>query len=231
MLPRGGNYRFDQRQANYNLIKGLIPDGSKVFDYACGLGVIDIQLSKEKGCKVYGCDYSAVAVEYVNMNIKNGEFRHTDDMFGSGYDFVLAIAYIEHTKTPTEWIKKALTFGKTVIATIPNNYRRVGEHIDMQWGNEGELDELLKDFKVQKVRDYKNACHTAWQSPILIITKEGQMHPSYIDSSTGEDKKEAPKKKINKSKVKSKKPEVSYQQNVRTDPVIENGGSNGVYTE
>lgn len=46
LLPMGGDYRFDRRQEGYDIIKNIISSGSKVFDYACGLGLISIQLQK-----------------------------------------------------------------------------------------------------------------------------------------------------------------------------------------
>jgi SAM-dependent methyltransferase len=202
LLPRGGKYRLDMRQACFEQIKEIVKPGSKVFDFACGLGVASIQLSKEKGCKVYGCDYSAVAVEYVNMNIQSGEFRHTDKIFGDNYDYIMAIAFIEHIENPREWIDDALKYTKNLIVTIPNNYRQVGEHACMQWANWAQFEGVLEGLNWARVDDYgKHPTHSAWASPIILITKERVMHPNYREEKPAEVKKPAKKIKVKKEKT------------------------------
>ena len=68
-MPQGGDYCFYMRQYGYDIIKDVIKPYSYIFDFACGLGVIDGQLAREKGCKCSGADISSVAAMYaINEN-------------------------------------------------------------------------------------------------------------------------------------------------------------------
>lgn len=197
-LPKGGSYRFDMRDEGYNIIKDTIPEGSKVFDYACGLGIISIKLSKEKDCSVYGCDWSAVAVEYVNMNITKGEFRHTDEIFGGKYDYIIVSHFLEHLEKPVEFLSEVFKHTDKAIISLPNNFRHVGEHVNMQWSNWAEFNNLFSDYDIERIDEgkYTSKTQSAWQHPIFIF-KEKNMHPSYR-----EEKKEKVIKKAKKIVVK-----------------------------
>ena len=144
-LPQGGDYRFDLRQSGYNILKDAIKNEAKVFDYACGLGIIDIQLVKEKRCEVSGCDWSKVATDYISSQIK-GDFRNTDKFFGGKYDAVIAIYFLEHIKDPVSWLNEAMKVTDVVICALPNNFRKVGEHIDMAWRSWEEFNTLFKNY-------------------------------------------------------------------------------------
>jgi SAM-dependent methyltransferase len=173
LLPVGGSYRFDLRQYAYDIIKKEIKSGSRVFDYACGLGVIDIQLAKEKNCKVSGCDYSQVAVDYVKKKSR-GEFRKTDKVFGDKYDYILAIYFLEHIKNPVEWLNDCFKNTNKAICVIPNDFRQYGEHIDMQWKDWDSFDKLFKGFKVTRLdtgRYPKGLCR-AFNHPIFMFEKK-----------------------------------------------------------
>jgi hypothetical protein len=173
-LPTGGNYRFDLRKYGYDIIKDYIKSKSSVFDFACGLGIIDIQLEKDKNCKVSGCDYSQVAIDYVNKNTKNGTFKCTDDIFGEKYDYVIAVYYLEHIKNPVEWLDKMFKHTKKVICALPNNFHRHGEHIDMQWGSWDEFDKLFKDYEVKRldIEKYPDRLVGAFKHPIFLFEKK-----------------------------------------------------------
>jgi len=168
-LPVGGNYRFDLRQYGYNIIKEYIKKNSKVFDYACGLGIIDIQLEKEKNCKVYGCDISETAINYINKNIKKGKFKISDKIFGNKYDYLIAIYFLEHIKDPCEFLDKSLDVANEVIVAIPNNFNKNGEHIDMQWKSWESFFKLFKDFKIKRLDEnkYPNSLIHAFKHPIF----------------------------------------------------------------
>ena len=171
LLPNGGQYRFDIRQHCYNIIKDHIDEKSKIFDYACGLGLIDLQLELQKNCKVYGCDFSDVAIDYINSKIKSkNHFKVTDELFGEKYDYILAIYFLEHIKDPVEWCKEALKAGKKIIAVIPANFNRNGEHVNMQWKDWDSFNELFKGFKMERldVDKYSNIS-TGFQHPIFEI--------------------------------------------------------------
>lgn len=168
-MPKGGQYRFDLRQYGHNIVKDLIKPKSKVFDYACGLGVIDIQLYEEKECDVYGCDFSKVAVDYINKQLPfPAQFKVTDKIEGY-YDYVLAIQFLEHIPNPCEWIDMALKAAPTVICVLPNNFRKSGEHVDMAWGSWEEFETIFSKYKVTRVDvgKYPPKLHNAFQHPVI----------------------------------------------------------------
>lgn len=170
-MPQGGEYLFNLRQHGYDIVKDAISKNSKVFDYACGLGVIDKQLVKEKQCKVSGCDFSKVAIDYCNSNIE-GNFKLTDEIFGDNYDYILAIYFLEHIKNPVEWLKECFKKTGKVICVLPNNFRRNGEHIYMQWGNWVEFNNLFKEFKVTRLdneSNYPSQLSRAFKHPIFLF--------------------------------------------------------------
>jgi hypothetical protein len=143
-MPIGGDYRFDLRKYGYKLIVDTIPRNSKVFDYACGLGVIG-QMLDDNGVIVDGCDFSPVAVNYCNKNIALGEFMVTGEIHDK-YDVLIASYFLEHIKDPDQWVKMALEHAPRVICSLPRNFRHVGEHIDMGWSNWVHFKEVFKEF-------------------------------------------------------------------------------------
>jgi hypothetical protein len=173
-LPIGGNYRFDLRQYGYDIIKDYIKPNTSVFDFACGLGIIDIQLEKEKGCGVGGCDFSEVAIKYVESQCEDGHFKQTDKIFGGKFDYVIAIYYIEHIKNPVEWLDEMFEHTDKVICAIPNNFNRTGEHIDMQWKSWDSFYELFSKFKVTRLDTgkYPDRLVGAFKHPIFLYEKK-----------------------------------------------------------
>jgi hypothetical protein len=142
-MPVGGQYRFDIRKHGYKLACDAIPEGSKVFDYACGLGVID-QMLIEKDCVVSGCDFSPVAVDYCKKET-GGDFRVTGEIFGK-HDVVIAAYFLEHIKDAWEWVEMALEHAPRVICHLPRNFSHHGEHIDMSWSSWPDFIEKFKQF-------------------------------------------------------------------------------------
>jgi 2-polyprenyl-3-methyl-5-hydroxy-6-metoxy-1,4-benzoquinol methylase len=176
LLPNGGRYRFDLRQSAYDIIKNYVKKGSNIFDYACGLGIIDIQLEKENNCKVYGCDISEVAVDYINWQTK-GKFKITNEFFKQKkkkYDYILAIYFIEHINNPVQWCERALEYGNEIIAVIPNDFHRHGEHSLMQWSNWDEFYALFSKYKIKRLDEgkYDEELVRAFKHPIFSIKDE-----------------------------------------------------------
>ena len=203
-LPKGGSYNFSQRAEGYRKILDLVPHGSKTFDYACGLGMVSIKLAKEKGCDVSGTDFSKVAIEYVKKQ-SGGNFNTSGEVFGENYDYIILSHFLEHITNPVEFMKDLYKKGKNVIVALPNNFRHIGEHVNMQWNNWKEFDELFKDFDYERVDNgYTTKTHHAWHHPIFLFKGDTTMHPSYLDSSTGE-KKATVKKVVKKVAKKGKK--------------------------
>jgi len=179
-LPNGSNYRYDLRQYNYDFIKGRIPRLSKIFDFGCGLGIIDIQLFKEKDCDVYGCDTSNVAVDFINSKFDIDRFCVGDRFFGKGYDYILAIHFIEHISNPVEWMREALEYGKRVIFTIPNNFRCSGEHENQQWHDWNEFHFLFQEFNLIRLDGlYPECCKGDWSAPIFEATNVKENYKWY----------------------------------------------------
>lgn len=166
-MPNGGDYRFDLRYYGHQIIVDHIGDSKRVFDYACGLGVIDLDLVANS-CVVAGCDTSSVAVDYAQQNV-DGIFKKTDKLFGEGYDYIIGIQILEHMEKPVEWIKECLEKSKSVIVALPNNFRKVGEHVNLQWSNWDEFNELFKEFNVKRLDEgqYPNALCEAFKHPIF----------------------------------------------------------------
>ena len=169
MMPQGGEYRFDQRKYNYMLIAEHIGLGKKVFDYACGLGVLGNWL---EGCDYYGCDFSQVAVDFAKDST-GGDIRKTDIIFDGAYDVICACQFIEHIENPVEWVKGALEKAETVICSIPNNFYKQKEHALMQWGNFDEFYELFKDIKCTRIDtpEAYHGCGQAWKAPTFEFKK------------------------------------------------------------
>lgn len=190
-MPQGGDYRFDLRQEGYNIVKDAIPNGSKVFDYACGLGVIDIQLAKEKDCIMAGCDWSKVATDYITSQIK-GDFRNTDKFFGTWYDAVIAIYFLEHITNPVSWLNEAMKVTNTVICALPNNFRKTGEHVEMAWGSWQEFNSLFKDFNIEHIHTnkYSQKLHQAFRHPIIKFTAKEPKNARIDDTETTEPREE-----------------------------------------
>ena len=167
-MPIGGDYRFDQRKGGYKIIADYIGQNKRVFDYACGLGVMLQMLKWENECDVAGCDFSEVAINYVHKNV-NGDFRTGGGFWGT-WDYVIACQFIEHIKEPVKWINEALEHAPAVICSIPNNFSRHGDHIDMQWGNWDEFNELFKDFEVERIDEgLYTSTAKAWQHPTFVF--------------------------------------------------------------
>jgi len=182
-MPQGGEYRFDLRQYGHDIIKEQIESGSSVFDFACGLAVIDEQLQIEKGCTVAGCDFSEVAIDY-SIKTTNGDFRKTDKIFGTKYDYVLAIQFLEHIKEPCKWLDECFEKTDTIICALPNNFRKTGEHVDMQWSSWEQFNNLFSAYNVERIDigKYPDRLHQAFRHPIFKFTQKEKKYAPVNDT-------------------------------------------------
>jgi len=171
-MPHGGNYRFDLRSYGYKIIANYIGSGKKVFDYACGLGVINKFIEKE-GSRVDGCDMSRVAINYVNETAK-GTFRTTKEIFNSGYDYITAIYLLEHVENPVGFVDMCLSKGKSLIVALPNNFSKTGEHIHMGWSDWKEFYHIFSAYNIKRLDEgkYPTTLTKAFQHPILEFTRK-----------------------------------------------------------
>lgn len=172
-LPTGGEYKYDLRQYQYDVVMHNIPEGSRVFDYACGLAIIDYRLKREKKCVVSGCDTSDVAINYIKGKIPDADFRITSKIFGCFYDFILALHILEHFEKPVEWVRSAFKFTNTIIVIIPTSFSKAGEHKNMQWSSLDEFAELFTEFNIKRVdiSKYPPKLHPAFKPPVFIFKK------------------------------------------------------------
>jgi hypothetical protein len=215
LLPNGGDYRIDLRNRAWKIIADYIGNDKKVFEFATGVSNLPEYL-KDNNCKVSGCDFSQVAVDFAS---EFGNFKKSDTIFGSDYDVITACQFIEHILDPAKWIREALEKAPIVICSIPNNFRQVGDHYQMQWKNWVEFDKLFEEFEVVRLDtpEMYAGNHVAWNHPIFTFKLKGKkkMHPSIINE-INEPKKEVikPKKKslFKKKKKKVEPIEETYEQ-------------------
>jgi len=151
-----------------------IPSGSRVFDFACGLAIIDHQLKMRKGCIVSGCDTSDVAINYIKGKMPDADFRVSSEIFGGFYDFVLALHILEHFEKPVEWVRSAFKKSNSIIVIIPSSFSKAGEHKNMQWSNLKEFEELFAEFNIKRVDigKYPSELHPAFKPPVFIFSKK-----------------------------------------------------------
>jgi len=170
-LPRGGDYRLDLRSNGWKIIADYIGENKKTFDFACGLGFVN-EMLKNNGCQVHGCDFSGIAVEWTK-NKTGGDFRKEGEIFGDGYDYIIAPQFIEHIEDPVDWINKALDKSKAVICSIPNNFSRHGDHYLMQWGSWDEFYSLFSSFDIERIDKPELYATTpkAWKHPTFVFRR------------------------------------------------------------
>lgn len=172
-LPIGGEYKYNLRQYQYNIVMDNIPEGSNVFDYACGLGIIDYPLKNRKRCTVSGCDLSEVAISYIKREMPDADFRVSSEIFGGFYDFILALHILEHFEKPIEWMRNAFKFTNSIIVVIPSSFSKAGEHKNMQWSSLDEFEKIFEDFSHKRVDigKYPPKLHPAFKPPAFIFEK------------------------------------------------------------
>jgi SAM-dependent methyltransferase len=176
-LPIGGDYRFDLRSHGYGIICEYIGTGKHLFDFACGVGVFGDVYLKAKGGYVAGCDFSQVAVDHCRANgqdaTQGSQITVNPKRPDGKYDYVVANYFLEHIKNPVEWINDSLYMADAVICSIPNNFNKHGEHVDMQWGSFDEFNELFSVFVVERIDDgkYPSKLHKQFQHPIFVFRR------------------------------------------------------------
>jgi len=174
LMPTGGKYRFDLRKHSYKIIEEYIPKKSTVFDYACGLGVLCKMLESEKDCTTSGCDISKVAIDYIKKRLIDSKGFKTTDIITGNFDYVVSTQYLEHTAEPVNWLNNALDHSKEVICALPNNFRQVGEHKDMQWNSWIAFYELFDDFEIVRLDEekYQKGLCRAFMMPIFSFKRK-----------------------------------------------------------
>ncbi len=158
-------YNLRKRQPSYDNVKRLIPPKSSVFDFACGLATISLQLKREKGCKIGGCDLSSEVIKQIDL-----PGFYVGDSIKGHYDYLIVSHFLEHITNPAEFIEYCKQHTKNVIIVIPSNFRRTKEHQVMQWRSLAEFEALIPDAERIET-DYPPGLQDAFKCPIYIVRK------------------------------------------------------------
>lgn len=171
-MPVGGSYRHDLRKYGHNIICEHMGKNMKVFDYACGLGVIDKQLVEDYNCKVSACDFSGVAIQYCKENVK-GDFRETTEFWGE-HDYILAIQFLEHISKPVEWLREGFKHSDKIICSLPNDFNHGSEHVRMRWSNWDQFFKLFDEFKLTRLDEgkYPEKLCSAYTHPVFLFEEK-----------------------------------------------------------
>ncbi len=164
-------YSFKERQYSYEIVKSLIPEGSSIFDYACGFAKISLQLEKEKECKIAGCDISQVAIKKVN----HPNFYVGTKIKGK-YDYLIISHFLEHIKNPDAFVEECKKHAKEIIILVPNNFRKKGEHKLMAWSSFDEFEQIIKGAKRVEA-EYPADLESDFRCPIYTLSPPAGFKP------------------------------------------------------
>jgi hypothetical protein len=103
-----------------------------------------------------------------------GDFRVSEEIFGTGYDYIILSHYLEHLEDPVKWIKKIFHKTNKIICILPNNFYKIGEHVNMKWSNWKTFYSLFKEFKIKRIDEGKYSSNLigAYRNPIFIFEKK-----------------------------------------------------------
>jgi hypothetical protein len=202
-LPTGGDYRYDLRQHGYKIQMEYMGHGKKILDYACGISYFGEMYQEDYSGKIDGCDWSDKALEYSSKLVRGGKWENTDVISGT-YDFIIANYFIEHIVDPVGMINKFLDHADEAICSIPNNFRKTGEHIDMQWTNWEQFNKLFDCFEVNRIDEglYPDGLIGAFKHPIFVFgRKHGKKKIDNGDNPVGERTASKKKRKRKDKKI------------------------------
>jgi 2-polyprenyl-3-methyl-5-hydroxy-6-metoxy-1,4-benzoquinol methylase len=151
-VVESGNYSRDYGPV-HDAVVGLVPDGSSVFDIACGPGLLCRKIKERlPATRVTGADFSAYTVQrnqqrdaalgirYLHLDIRNGLSSVADR-----FDVITMCEVLEHLDEPETVVDAAmglLRAGGRFIITCPHDHDIPDpEHVRI-WGHD-ELFHLL----------------------------------------------------------------------------------------
>lgn len=110
--------------ARYEFAARVLPQGSKIIDFACGVGY-GTSILADAGMKAHGFDIDAEAIEYARQHyarpgtefgIVNGQ--NPGEL--GGYDAAISFETIEHIEDPRPLLKALRLAAPILIASVPN---------------------------------------------------------------------------------------------------------------
>jgi len=116
--------RRTKRRPDYDLIEGLVPQGSRVLDLGCGDGRLLEQLENNKGCRGYGIEINDQMVSEClarGVAVYHGDMVEGMGHFGDGvFDVVILSQTLQQTAAPLVVIREMLRVGRSAIISFPN---------------------------------------------------------------------------------------------------------------
>lgn len=122
----------------FDRITKLIPNNSNILDVGCGTGDFIRYLEAHRpDCKISGCDFSKIAIEYASSQSPNSIFKIVDalklsSIFNTEFDVVLSLETLEHVDDPQKMINEMQTILKSdglLILSMPYDNKVAGEHL------------------------------------------------------------------------------------------------------
>ncbi|MDR1969446.1 MAG: methionine biosynthesis protein MetW [Burkholderiaceae bacterium] len=110
--------------ATYDVIAGLVPEGSRVLDLGCGDGALLEQLVRQRRCSGYGIEISDTnvlacvqrGVNVLQLNLHEGLKAFQDQSF----DVVLQIDTLQHLRNAEVMLRETVRVGRIGIVAFPN---------------------------------------------------------------------------------------------------------------
>ncbi len=151
----GGNYSRDYAPI-HDAVIGLIADGSRVLDIACGAGLLTRKIKERlPASEVMGVDFSRYTIaqnqkrdQSLGIEYRCLDLRHALASLGREFDVVTMCEILEHLEQPQEVVAAALGLlrvGGRFILTCPHeNEIPDPEHVRC-WGHD-EVFHLLEPY-------------------------------------------------------------------------------------
>jgi len=105
------------------IFQNLIPAGSRVLNFACGLSALGVYLQREKNCLVHACDVSPLAVA---AQEKAGVAAFVCDAqkpicLKEKYDYIILSEILEHLPFPEKLLGDLRNFTNYFLISVPNS--------------------------------------------------------------------------------------------------------------
>jgi methionine biosynthesis protein MetW len=109
---------------NWEVIAGLVPEGSRVLDLGCGTGELLAYLRDHRGCTGYGVELDDAnllacarrGVNVIQLNLEEGLALFEDNSF----DVVLQLETLQHLRNAENMLRETARVGRYGIVSFPN---------------------------------------------------------------------------------------------------------------